>query len=137
MCVEYKAAKLLMKDRQNKVIQVHAFGEHLQQIVGSESVTAEALLKTPQLQCVTILKKIIQAINQKKARKKERQQNKPTKQLVGVCHNIKWFLFLSRCYTYDISETARIFQHTSAGHRKTTYLSPTPIFLLYCGIIII
>ena len=70
LCIDHTAAKLLLMhemDGQNKIIQVHAFGEHLGQIVGhEESITPEDLVKAPQLRSVTILKerKIIRAVNQ-------------------------------------------------------------------------
>lgn len=70
LCINHTTAKLLLMhetDGQNKIIQVHAFGEHLGQIVGDEeSVTPEALVKAPQLRSVTILKdrKIVRAVNQ-------------------------------------------------------------------------
>ena len=54
-------------DGQNKSIQVHAFSEHLGQIIGDEgSITPEDLVKVPQLRSVTILKdrKILRAANQ-------------------------------------------------------------------------
>ena len=53
-------------DGQNKIIQVHTFGEHLGQIVGDkESSTPEALVKAPQLRFVTILdRKIVRAVSQ-------------------------------------------------------------------------
>ena len=65
----HTTAKLMLMhqvERQNKVIQVHAFGEHLEQIVGDrESVTPEQLLKAPQMSSVTIAKskKIIRKVN--------------------------------------------------------------------------
>ena len=70
LCIDHTAAKLLLMhemDGQNKIVQVHAFGEHLGQIVGhEESITPEDLVKAPQLRSVTILKerKIVRAVNQ-------------------------------------------------------------------------
>ena len=70
LCIDQTAAKLLLMhemDGQNKIIRVHAFGEHLGQIVGhEESITPEDLVKAPQLRSVTILKerKIVRAVNQ-------------------------------------------------------------------------
>ena len=70
LCIDHTAVKLLLMhemDGQNKIIQVHAFGEHLGQIVGhEESITPEYLVKAPQLRFVTILKerKIVRAVNQ-------------------------------------------------------------------------
>ena len=70
LCIDHTTAKLLRMhetDGQNKIIKVHAFGEHLGQIVGDEeSVTPEALLKAPQFRSITILKdrKIVRAVNQ-------------------------------------------------------------------------
>ena len=70
LCIDHTIAKLLLMyetDGQNKIIQVHAFGEHLGQIVGDEeSVTPEALVRASQLQSMTILKdrKIVSAMNQ-------------------------------------------------------------------------
>ena len=69
LCTDHTTAKLMLMhqaDGQNKVIQVHAFGEHLEEIVGEEqSVTPELLLKAPQLSSVIILKdkKIIRQVN--------------------------------------------------------------------------
>ena len=69
LCANHTTAKLMLMhqvERQNKVIQVHAFGEHLEQIVGDrESVTPEQLLKAPQMSSVTIAKtkKISRKVN--------------------------------------------------------------------------
>ena len=60
LCIDHTTEKQLLMhemDRQNKMIQVRAFREHLVHIVGDEeSVTPEGLLKAPQLRSVTILK---------------------------------------------------------------------------------
>ena len=60
LCTDHTTAKLMLvhqADGQNKVIQVHAFGEHLEEIVGEEqSITPELLLKAPQLSSVITLR---------------------------------------------------------------------------------
>ena len=69
LCIDHTTAKLLLMyemDGQNKIIQVHAFGEHLGQIVeDEESVTPEMLVRAPKLRSMTILKdrKIVRAVN--------------------------------------------------------------------------
>lgn len=72
MCAVHTVGKLLLmyksddQDGQNKVIQVHANGNHLRQIApeSSDHLTPEALLKAGELKSVTISKdkKTIQAI---------------------------------------------------------------------------
>ena len=69
LCIDHTTAKLLLMyetDGQNKIIQVHAFGEHLGQIVeDEESVTPEMLVRAPKLRSMTILKdrKMVRAVN--------------------------------------------------------------------------
>ena len=67
ICGENTAAKLLLmyeSDGQKKIVQSHAYGELVRQMVGVDEVTPEVLLKATQFDSMTLVrdKKVIKEV---------------------------------------------------------------------------